>query len=54
VYFPGGPIDLSGFSGPAGTASYVGETVVAYYSYPDQTNYPVAVPSGGQIVIKIE
>ena len=54
VYFPGGPIDLSGFAGPAGTAPYVSDTVVAYYSFPDNSTYPVAVPSGGQIVVKIE
>jgi hypothetical protein len=54
VYFPGGPIDLSGFSGSPGTAPYVSDTVIPYYTFPDNSNYPVAVPSGGQIVIKIE
>jgi hypothetical protein len=54
VYFPGGPIDLSGFSGSPGTAPYVSDTTVSYYDYPDNSNYPVAVPSGGQIVVKLE
>jgi hypothetical protein len=54
VNFPGGPIDLSGFSGPSGIAPYIAETVVQYWQYPDNSNYPVAVPPGGQIVVKIE
>lgn len=53
VTFPGGPIDLSGFGGSPGTAPTVNATPVSYYSYPDNATYPVAVPSGGQIVVNI-
>jgi len=46
VYFPGGP---------AGSpAPYVAETVTNYWDYPDNATYPVTVPSGGYIVVKIE
>jgi hypothetical protein len=46
VYFPGGAI--------GSPAPYVSDTVVQYWDYPDNSNYPVAVPPGGQIVVKIE
>ena len=46
VYFPGGSVGL--------TAPYVPETVVQYWDYPDFQTHPVSVPSGGQIVVKLE
>jgi hypothetical protein len=46
VYFPGGDV--------ASLAPYISETEVQYWQYPDNSNYPVAVPPGGQIVVKIE
>ncbi len=54
VTFPGGPIDLSGFAGPPGTATPISNTVINYSAYPDNTSYPVTVPTGAQIVVKIE
>jgi hypothetical protein len=45
VYFPGGV---------AGVAPYVPETVVNYWDYPDNATYPVTVPTGAYIVVKIE
>jgi hypothetical protein len=35
-------------------APYVPETVTNYWDYPDNANYPVTVPTGGYIVVKIE
>jgi hypothetical protein len=46
VYFPGGPVGLP--------APYVPETVVRYWDYPDFQTHPVVVPSGGEIVVKLE
>ena len=54
VTFPGGPIDLSGFGGSPGTAPFINETVISYYTYPDNATYPVVVPTGGQIIVKLE
>lgn len=55
VTFPGGPIDTSAFpGGTPGTAPTVSPTDVSYNAYPDNASYPVAVPPGGQIVVKIE
>jgi len=46
VYFPGGPVGLP--------APYVPETTVVYWDYPDFQTHPVSVPSGGEIVVKLE
>jgi hypothetical protein len=46
VYFPGGSVGL--------VAPYVPETVVQYWDYPDFQTHPVSVPSGGEIVVKLE
>ena len=46
VYFPGGPVGLP--------APYVPETTVVYWDYPDFQTHPVPVPSGGEIVVKLE
>ncbi|HBT92687.1 MAG TPA: hypothetical protein DEB23_00180, partial [Chitinophagaceae bacterium] len=58
VFFPGGPIGSA--------APYVPETSINYWDYPDNVGsgpgispgapagYPVTVPSGGYIVVKIE
>ncbi len=46
VYFPGGDV--------ASLAPTVPETVVNYWDFKDNENYPVQVPSGGQIIVKIE
>ena len=46
VYFPGG--------GVGAVAPYVSETVTNYWDYPDNATYPVAVPTGGYIVVKVE
>jgi hypothetical protein len=46
VYFPGGAVET--------VAPYVGPTEVRYWDYPDFTTHPVAVPPGGQIIVKIE
>lgn len=46
VYFPGGSVGLA--------APYVPETVVQYWDYPDFQTHPVPVPSGGEIVVKLE
>ena len=54
VYLPGGPVDLSGFAGNPGTAPTVSPTVVSYYDYPDNSNYPVTVPPGGQVNVTLE
>lgn len=45
VTAPGGPISQA--------ASPISPTAVTYYSYPDNSTYPVTVPSGGQINITI-
>ena len=42
---PGGPVSQA--------ASPISPTAVSYYSYPDNSTYPVTVPSGGQINITI-
>ena len=53
VYFPGG-----GVSGGIGQlAPFVNASVVSYFAFPDgapSATYPVTVPTGGQIVVKIE
>ena len=46
VLFPGGPVST--------VAPNVSPTLVDYERFPDDANYPVTVPPGGQIVIKIE
>ena len=46
VFFPGGAVST--------LAPTVSPTLVDYERFPDNANYPVAVPPGGQIVIKIE
>ena len=46
VYFPGG--------GPGSVAPYVSPTTVNYWDYPDNANYPVTVPTGAYIEVKIE
>jgi hypothetical protein len=46
VYFPGGNVGA--------VAPYVPETPTNYWDYPDNATYPVTVPSGGYIVVKIE
>ncbi len=53
VYFPGG--NVSGGIGQL--APYINPTTVSYFSFPDaapSATYPVTVPTGGQIVVKIE
>jgi len=37
-----------------GTAPTVSPTVVSYYDYPDNSNYPVTVPPGGQVNVTLE
>jgi hypothetical protein len=53
VYFPGG-----GVSGGIGQlAPTIPATVVSYFAFPDSApskTYPVTVPTGGQIIVKIE
>lgn len=53
VTFPGGGV----LSGIGQLAPFVPATVVNYWQYPDgapSATYPVTVPSGGQIIVKIE
>jgi hypothetical protein len=64
VYFPGGAGASANYNAAPGStiagynagqlAPYVPETPVDTNVYPDSANYPVTVPSGGQIVVKIE
>jgi hypothetical protein len=55
---PGSPTTVLGVTFPGGAvgslAPYVPETVVKYWDYPDYQTHPVVVPSGGEIVIKLE
>ena len=55
---PGQPTNVLGVYFPGGNAGslapYVSETVTNYWDYPDNATYPVTVPTGGQIVVKIE
>ncbi len=50
VYFPGGNV----VGGVGQLAPYINPTEVVYWSFPDNANYPVAVPPGGQIIVDIE
>ena len=50
VYFPGGNV----VGGVGQVAPTIGATEVVYWSFPDNANYPVAVPPGGQIIVDIE
>ena len=53
VYFPGGGVS----AGIGQLAPYISPTVVSYFSFPDgapSATYPVTVPTGGQIIVKIE
>jgi hypothetical protein len=54
VTMPGGPVDLSQFGGSPGVATPISPTAVSYWAYPDNTTYPVTVPSGGQVQVTIE
>ena len=64
VYFPGGAGGSANYNPAPGStiagynagqlAPTVGETVTNYWAYPDNATYPVDVPVGGQIVVKIE
>jgi hypothetical protein len=54
----GNPSSALGVTAPGsptgGTpATPVGETLVSYYTYPDNATYPVTVASGGSITIKV-
>lgn len=63
MFFPGGsagntnynpaPGNVAGYNA-ATLAPYVPPTAVDTNAYPDSANYPVVVPTGGQIVVKIE
>jgi hypothetical protein len=52
---PGGASSALGVTAPGGPTSQAGTpiaaTLVSYNAYPDNANYPVTVPSGGQINI---
>jgi hypothetical protein len=54
VTLPGGPIDTSGFGGPPGLATPISDTIVSYYSYPDNATYPVTAPTGSSVSVKLE
>jgi len=62
VFFPGGVGATANYNAPGNIAGYnagqlapyVPETPVDTNIYPDSANYPVVVPTGGQIVVKIE